>query len=160
MAAKKANGASLGNPTNLAGAGSIGRQALVESADAFKASLLPIVQALQSSGHYPGGAHARTQRAQSARCPRRYSRVRCGRGVEAASPDDSHSIHKRRQPCGSRARIGSVKVVAGTRKHLYRTRFQWTRLRSRPRWWDPFPKFEPHSLRHYAEFCYNTRVFA
>ena len=50
LAAKKAQGARLGNPKNLAAAGSIGRQALVASADAFAAGLLPIVQALQCSG--------------------------------------------------------------------------------------------------------------
>ena len=50
LAAKKANGARLGNPKNLTAAGSIGRQALVAGADAFAASRLPIVQALQSSG--------------------------------------------------------------------------------------------------------------
>jgi DNA invertase Pin-like site-specific DNA recombinase len=50
LAAKKAQGARLGNPSNLAAAGSIGRQALISGADAFAASLLPIVHALQSSG--------------------------------------------------------------------------------------------------------------
>jgi DNA invertase Pin-like site-specific DNA recombinase len=50
LAAKKAQGARLGNPSNLAVAGSIGRQALISGADAFAASLLPIVHALQSSG--------------------------------------------------------------------------------------------------------------
>ena len=50
LAAKKAQGARLGNPKNLAAAGSIGRQALVAGADAFAAGLLPLVQALQSSG--------------------------------------------------------------------------------------------------------------
>jgi hypothetical protein len=50
LAANKAQGASLGNPRNLAAAGSIGRQALVAGADAFAAGLLPSVQALQSSG--------------------------------------------------------------------------------------------------------------
>jgi DNA invertase Pin-like site-specific DNA recombinase len=50
LAAKKAQGSSLGNPKNLAAAGSIGRQALAASADAFAAGLLPIVRALQSSG--------------------------------------------------------------------------------------------------------------
>src|SRR6266850_615336 len=50
LAAMKAQGASLGNPKNLAAAGSIGRQALRAGADAFAAGLLPIVQVLQSSG--------------------------------------------------------------------------------------------------------------
>jgi DNA invertase Pin-like site-specific DNA recombinase len=50
LAAKKAQGAKLGNPTNLAAAGTIGRQALISDADAFAVGLLPLVQALQSSG--------------------------------------------------------------------------------------------------------------
>jgi DNA invertase Pin-like site-specific DNA recombinase len=50
LAAKKAQGAKLGNPTNLATAGSIGREALVSGADAFAVGLLPLVKALQSSG--------------------------------------------------------------------------------------------------------------
>jgi len=50
LAAKKAQGAKLGNPSNLAAAGLIGRQALISGADAFAASLLPLVQALQNSG--------------------------------------------------------------------------------------------------------------
>src|SRR4051812_2283240 len=50
LTAKKAQGARLGNPKNLAVAGSIGRQALISGADAFAASLLPLVQALQNSG--------------------------------------------------------------------------------------------------------------
>jgi hypothetical protein len=47
---RKASGAKLGNPSNLAAAASVGRQALISAADAFAAGLLPIVQALQSSG--------------------------------------------------------------------------------------------------------------
>jgi DNA invertase Pin-like site-specific DNA recombinase len=50
LAAKKAQGAKLGNPTNLAAAGSMGRQVLTAGADAFAAGLMPIVQALQSAG--------------------------------------------------------------------------------------------------------------
>ena len=50
LAAKKAQGISLGNPKNLAAAGSIGRQTLVASADAFATGLLPIVRTLQSAG--------------------------------------------------------------------------------------------------------------
>jgi DNA invertase Pin-like site-specific DNA recombinase len=50
LAAKKAKGASLGNPRNLEAAGSIGRASQTSAADAFVAGLLPIVQALQSSG--------------------------------------------------------------------------------------------------------------
>jgi DNA invertase Pin-like site-specific DNA recombinase len=50
LAAKKASGAALGNPKNLAAAGLIGREALIAGADAFAAGLLPIVRALQSSG--------------------------------------------------------------------------------------------------------------
>jgi DNA invertase Pin-like site-specific DNA recombinase len=50
LAAKKAQGATLGNPKNLAVAGSVGRQALIDGADAFATGLLPIIQALQNSG--------------------------------------------------------------------------------------------------------------
>ena len=50
LAAKKAQGARLGNPTNLAMAGLIGRSALISSADAFAAGLLPLVRGLQSNG--------------------------------------------------------------------------------------------------------------
>ena len=59
LAAKKASGASLGNPKNLAAAGSIGRHALVAGADAFAAGLLPIVQTLQSAGATTLGALTR-----------------------------------------------------------------------------------------------------
>jgi DNA invertase Pin-like site-specific DNA recombinase len=50
LAAKKATGASLGNPKNLAAAGSIGRAVQISGADAFAAALLPIVQTLQTAG--------------------------------------------------------------------------------------------------------------
>jgi DNA invertase Pin-like site-specific DNA recombinase len=50
LAAKKAQGASLGNPKNLAAAGSVGREVQILGADAFAAALLPIVQTLQSAG--------------------------------------------------------------------------------------------------------------
>jgi hypothetical protein len=43
-------GARLGNPTNLATAGAIGRNALISSTDAFAAGLLPLVQSLQCCG--------------------------------------------------------------------------------------------------------------
>ena len=44
LAARKAQGASIGNPKNLAAAGSIGRAVQISGADAFAAALLPIVQ--------------------------------------------------------------------------------------------------------------------
>ena len=50
LAAKKAQGARLGNPTNLAAAGSTGRKALVSGADQFAADLLPLLRAIQSTG--------------------------------------------------------------------------------------------------------------
>ena len=50
LAAKKASGASLGNPSNLAEAGSVGRAALVEGADAFAEQLAPIVRAIRAEG--------------------------------------------------------------------------------------------------------------
>src|SRR4051794_5366143 len=50
LAAKKAAGASLGNPRNLDYAGSLGRVALVRAADQFASSLIPVVQAIRASG--------------------------------------------------------------------------------------------------------------
>ena len=50
LAAKKANGARLGNPANIAVAGSIGRNVQKAAADQFVAGLLPIVTAIRSTG--------------------------------------------------------------------------------------------------------------
>jgi DNA invertase Pin-like site-specific DNA recombinase len=50
LAAKKAQGAKLGNPRNIGSAGSLGRKVLVSSADQFAANLLPLVRAIQSTG--------------------------------------------------------------------------------------------------------------
>jgi DNA invertase Pin-like site-specific DNA recombinase len=50
LAAKKAAGASLGNPHNLHHAGSLGRAALVRTADEFASSLVPVVNAIRASG--------------------------------------------------------------------------------------------------------------
>jgi DNA invertase Pin-like site-specific DNA recombinase len=50
LAAKKAAGASLGNPRNLDHAGSLGRAALVRAADEFASGLIPVVQAIRASG--------------------------------------------------------------------------------------------------------------
>src|SRR5882672_9146461 len=47
LAAKKAAGARLGNPRNLAHAGSIGRAALIDVADEFACGLIPVVQAIR-----------------------------------------------------------------------------------------------------------------
>jgi hypothetical protein len=44
LAAKKAQGARLGNPRNIAAAGTLGRAALVSGADQFAANLLPAVR--------------------------------------------------------------------------------------------------------------------
>jgi DNA invertase Pin-like site-specific DNA recombinase len=50
LAAKKAQGARLGNPTNLVLAGCTGREAQVSCANDFAAKLLPLVHAIQNSG--------------------------------------------------------------------------------------------------------------
>src|ERR1700704_4629519 len=50
LAAKKAQGAKLGNPRNIINAASLGRQAQTSGADQFAANLLPLVQAIQSTG--------------------------------------------------------------------------------------------------------------
>ena len=50
LAAKKAAGVRLGNPTNIANAGNIGRKAQADGAQEFAAKLLPVVQAIGMSG--------------------------------------------------------------------------------------------------------------
>ena len=50
LAAKKATGAALGNPHNLAQAGNLGRAVLIEGADRFVESLVPVVQTIRSEG--------------------------------------------------------------------------------------------------------------
>jgi DNA invertase Pin-like site-specific DNA recombinase len=50
LAAKRAAGASLGNPCNLAHAGSLGRAALARAADEFASSLTPAVHAIRATG--------------------------------------------------------------------------------------------------------------
>jgi DNA invertase Pin-like site-specific DNA recombinase len=50
LAAKKAAGAALGNPRNIAQGGEIGRSVQTASADEFVAGLLPIIQVIRSTG--------------------------------------------------------------------------------------------------------------
>jgi DNA invertase Pin-like site-specific DNA recombinase len=50
LAAKKAAGASLGNPRNLAHAGDLGRGVLADAADEFATALLTTVQAIRAGG--------------------------------------------------------------------------------------------------------------
>ena len=50
LAAKKASGARLGNPRNIALAGSSGRNAQIGAADEFVAGLLPVVLAIRNAG--------------------------------------------------------------------------------------------------------------
>jgi DNA invertase Pin-like site-specific DNA recombinase len=50
LAAKRAAGAPLGNPRNLAEAGSLGRAAMIESADDLAFRLAPVLRAIRSEG--------------------------------------------------------------------------------------------------------------
>jgi DNA invertase Pin-like site-specific DNA recombinase len=50
LAAKRASGATLGNPRNLAHAGTLGRVTLIESADAIAHRLAPVLRAVRSEG--------------------------------------------------------------------------------------------------------------
>jgi DNA invertase Pin-like site-specific DNA recombinase len=50
LAAKKATGAVLGNPHNLAQAGDLGRTVLIEGANRFVESLAPVIQSIRSEG--------------------------------------------------------------------------------------------------------------
>ena len=50
LAAKKATGATLGNPRNVAAAAALGRQIQINEADKFAAGLLPLIEAVRSAG--------------------------------------------------------------------------------------------------------------
>jgi DNA invertase Pin-like site-specific DNA recombinase len=50
LAAKKAAGAALGNPRNIAQAGELGRTVQAETADTFVANVMPIIGAIRSTG--------------------------------------------------------------------------------------------------------------
>jgi DNA invertase Pin-like site-specific DNA recombinase len=50
LAAKKAQGAKLGNPRDLAAAGNSGRKIQAAAADEFVARLMPLVRAIQNTG--------------------------------------------------------------------------------------------------------------
>jgi hypothetical protein len=50
LAAKKQRGEALGNPSNIAQAGQVGRAVQTAEADRFAANLLPIIRSIQSAG--------------------------------------------------------------------------------------------------------------
>src|SRR4030088_3751942 len=50
LAAKKASGATLGNPRNIAAAGQSGRQSQIAAADQFASGLLPVIDAIRRTG--------------------------------------------------------------------------------------------------------------
>ncbi len=50
LAAKKASGARLGNPRNIARAGALGRTIQTETANKFVSGLMPILQAVRNNG--------------------------------------------------------------------------------------------------------------
>jgi DNA invertase Pin-like site-specific DNA recombinase len=50
LAAKKASGAKLGNPSNIAAAGACGRKIQMAAADQFASGLLPIIEAIRRTG--------------------------------------------------------------------------------------------------------------
>ena len=50
LAAKKAQGAALGNPRNIMKAGHIGRETQQSGADRFAANILPVIESIRSAG--------------------------------------------------------------------------------------------------------------
>lgn len=60
LAARKARGGALGNPTNIREAGEIGRASLIGVADAHAEDLLPPLRTLRSEGTIPIGAITRS----------------------------------------------------------------------------------------------------
>ena len=75
LAARKAQGVKLGNPTNLAAAGAKGAETQRAGADAFAANVLPIVRQIQSTG---------------AATPRAIAAALNDRGVRTARGGDWH----------------------------------------------------------------------
>ena len=50
LAAKKATGAALGNPRNAEAAAALGREIQINEADSFAAGLLPVIEAIRTTG--------------------------------------------------------------------------------------------------------------
>jgi DNA invertase Pin-like site-specific DNA recombinase len=50
LAAKRMGGARLGNPTNIATAGALGRRMQVTAADEFVVGLIPVIEAIRLNG--------------------------------------------------------------------------------------------------------------
>lgn len=50
LAARKARGAKLGNPTNAPAAAAVGREVLSDGAHAFASNVSPIIQSVQAAG--------------------------------------------------------------------------------------------------------------
>ena len=50
LAARKAQGARLGNPSSAAGAAGIGRRLQIREADRFAENVLPVIRAIQATG--------------------------------------------------------------------------------------------------------------
>jgi hypothetical protein len=70
LAAKKAQGAKLGNRTNLAEARAKGQDTIQKGADAFAANVLPIVREIQASGATSYAAIAEALNARGVRTAR------------------------------------------------------------------------------------------
>jgi DNA invertase Pin-like site-specific DNA recombinase len=70
LAAKKEQGATLGNPTNIAQAGVVGRRTQRAEADRFAANMLPIIRSIQSTGPIGMVSIARQLNERGIRTPR------------------------------------------------------------------------------------------
>jgi hypothetical protein len=72
LAARKAKGGRLGNPRNIAEAGRVGRTAQSAVADEFTISVLPVINALRSTGAVTLGGHlVRAEPARDTNGPRK-----------------------------------------------------------------------------------------
>ena len=100
LAAKKAQGPRLGNPRNIAAAGSLGRKALVSTADQLAADLLPLIRAIQSTGAVTLEAitralnDRRVRPARGTRCAHRLLPIRL-RASTGCKPSKNSSIYRR-----------------------------------------------------------------
>jgi DNA invertase Pin-like site-specific DNA recombinase len=70
LAVKKVGGGQLGNRTNIAEAGKLGRASLIAAADEHAKSLLPLLRTLRSEGAITIGAITRSPNERKIRTPR------------------------------------------------------------------------------------------
>jgi hypothetical protein len=119
LAAKRAQGAKLGNRSNAGEAAAKGRRALADEADAFAANIWPVIEAMRSNGvNRPAWISERpqcTRRPNSAR--RTMARLECQErdrpgsffigGKNPRAPPRAHAARSGRRPPTERSKLAA-----------------------------------------------------